>query len=117
MMEIASAAPGVAIREWNIATMAVLCRSARVPFGRVVSTLSHLPNGTQPSSEDEIRVQRMSMRSKEADQMLGVLVRIAEAIESIKQELETLTATTAAMRKDQWDIRKAVGSDPAFEAS
>ena len=59
----------------------------------------------------------MSMRSKEADEMLVVLLRIADAIESIKQQLEEISATAEAMRQDQWDIPKAIRGEPPGQTS
>lgn len=59
----------------------------------------------------------MSIRAKEADEMLGVLVRIAEAIESINRQLEEISATVEAMRQDQWDIPKAIRGQPPGETS
>jgi prefoldin subunit 5 len=59
----------------------------------------------------------MSMRSKEADEMLVVLVRIAEAIESIKQQLEEISATAESLRQDQWDIPKAIRGEAPGQTS
>ncbi|HEX5721987.1 MAG TPA: hypothetical protein VFZ06_04470 [Acidimicrobiia bacterium] len=59
----------------------------------------------------------MSIRAKEADEMLGVLVRIADAIESISRQLEEISATVEAMRQDQWDIPKAIRGQPPGETS
>lgn len=59
----------------------------------------------------------MSIRAKEADEMLGVLVRIADAIESISRQLEEISSTVEAMRQDQWDIPKAIRGQPPGETS
>ena len=59
----------------------------------------------------------MSIRAKEADEMLGVLVRLADAIESISRQLEEISATVEAMRQDQWDIPKAIRGQPPGETS
>ncbi|HJR87491.1 MAG TPA: hypothetical protein VJ930_07540 [Acidimicrobiia bacterium] len=59
----------------------------------------------------------MSIRAKEADELLGVLVRIADAIESISRQLEEISATVEAMRQDQWDIPKAIRGQPPGETS
>ncbi|HKZ20615.1 MAG TPA: hypothetical protein VJQ57_10930 [Acidimicrobiia bacterium] len=59
----------------------------------------------------------MSIRAKEADEMLGVLVRIADAIESISRQLEEISSSVEAMRQDLWDIPKAIRGQPPGETS
>jgi hypothetical protein len=59
----------------------------------------------------------MSIRAKEADEMLGVLVRIADAIESIGRQLEEISSSVEAMRQDLWDIPKAIRGLPPGETS
>ena len=49
--------------------------------------------------------------------MLGVLVRIADAIESISRQLEEISSSVEAMRQDLWDIPKAIRGLPPGETS